>query len=389
MSASAAPAVATVPKSAPAARATVKPAGNGGAVLRVDEEQRAAKGCLPAALADVEPQGLAATYSFDVPESGEPYSVAIRFVGTRVGVRGKAEARDRFERVERVDRLEPGSGRVAITTRAQGINAGEWRVTAEPVEETGVPARKRLPRRVIATTTTFGQLTHGPAVRLVAWPVLVGLGALVAIVLQALLAGRAGINAGAVLAVSLIGCLLGFVGGKVYYLVLHRKHPRQFLTAGACIQGFLLVALGVVAAGAAVLRIPIGVLLDATAPGVFLGMAVGRPGCWLTGCCAGRPTSSRWGLWSSDRRLATRRFPVQLVEAAVALMIGIVSLIVVLTVRPPIPGAIFVGATAAYTFGRQLLFPLRTESRTRIGRLVTMAICGLVLIAAVGAPIFA
>ncbi|MFD2399977.1 prolipoprotein diacylglyceryl transferase family protein [Prauserella oleivorans] len=218
---------------------------------------------------------------------------------------------------------------------------------------------------------------------------LVGLGALVAIVLQALLAGRAGINAGAVLAVSLIGCLLGFVGGKVYYLVLHRKHPRQFLTAGACIQGFLLVALGVVAAGAAVLRIPIGVLLDATAPGVFLGMAVGRPGCWLTGCCAGRPTSSRWGLWSSDRRLATRRFPVQLVEAAVALMIGIVSLIVVLTVRPPIPGAIFVGATAAYTFGRQLLFPLRTESRTRIGRLVTMAICGLVLIAAVGAPIFA
>ncbi|PXY25397.1 hypothetical protein BAY60_18650 [Prauserella muralis] len=355
----------------------------------MDEEQRAAKGCLPAALTDVEPQGLAATYSFDVPESGEPYSVAIRFAGARVGVQGKPGARDRFERIEKVDGLEPSSGRVAITTRAQNINAGEWRVAAEPVEGTGVPAGKRLPRRVIATTTTFGQLAHGPGVRLVAWPVLVGLGAVVAVVLQALLAGRAGINIGAVLAVSLIGCLLGFVGGKVYYLVLHHKHPRQFLTAGACIQGFLLVALGVVAAGAAVLRIPIGVLLDATAPGVFLGMAVGRPGCWLTGCCAGRPTSSRWGLWSSDRRLATRRFPVQLVEAAVALIIGVLSLIVVLTVEPPIPGAIFVGATAAYTFGRQLLFPLRTESRTRIGRLVTMAICGLVLVAAVGAPVFA
>lgn len=48
-----------------------------------------------------------------------------------------------------------------------------------------------------------------------------------------------------------------------------------------------------------------------------------------------------------------------------ALLIGVVALLAVLAMGPPLPGAIFVGALAAYTFGRQLLFPLRNDSHTR------------------------
>jgi phosphatidylglycerol:prolipoprotein diacylglycerol transferase len=141
--------------------------------------------------------------------------------------------------------------------------------------------------------------------------------------------------------------------------------------------------------GALLLRLPVGTLLDVTTPGVFLGMALGRPGCFLTGCCAGRPTGSRWGLRSSGRRLAVRRFPVQLVEAGVALALGAVTLALVLTVRLPIPGVIFVGALAAYTLARQLLFPLRTESRTTTGRVITMLACVLVLVAVFGTSLLA
>jgi phosphatidylglycerol:prolipoprotein diacylglycerol transferase len=356
--------------------------------LRVDEEQRGSHGCAPATVVAAEPQGLAATYTWDAPASGEPYSTTVRFTGTRVGVNGTHDARDRFEQTERVEGLRAGTGPVALTTRVQGINAGEWRVTASPITQPGAgPTVSGLPRRVIATRTVFGQLAQGPAVRLAAWPLLVGLGAVVAIALQALLAARSGISVVAVLAVSLLGCLLGFVGGKAWYLVLHRQHPRAFLTAGACIQGFLVVALGVVALGAALLRLPAGTLLDVTTPGVFFGMALGRPGCFLTGCCAGRPTSSRWGLRSSDRRLAVRRFPVQLLEAAAALAIGVASLALVLVAQPPIPGVIFVGSLAAYTFCRQLLFPFRTESRTSRGRTVTMAASGLVLVGVLGVSV--
>ena len=213
------------------------------ASLRVDEEQYNSRGCAPAAVVDSEPQGLAATYSFDTPEADQPYPVAIRFTGTRVGAKARPDAGDRFEQTERIEGLTAGMGRVALTTRVQNVNAGEWKVLASPVEQPhSARANGALPRRVVATRTRFSRLAQGPSVRLTAWPALVGLGAVVAVALQVLLAAQAGMKVGAVLGLSIVGCLLGFVGGKAWYLALHRKHPRAFLTAGACIQGFLLVA---------------------------------------------------------------------------------------------------------------------------------------------------
>ncbi len=372
-----------------AAGTSTRPAETDLTRLVVDEEQHPAEGCANKLSADYAPAGLAVTYTFDAPVSPEPYSIAIRFTGARVGLKSSRQAGERFERVERLVGLPADSGRVSITARVQGINAGEWRVTAAPIVQPDTPPElQRLPRRTIATTTTVALLAQGPSVRLTAWPVLVGLGAAVAIFVQALLVARADLNVLVVFAFSLIGCALGCVGGKVWCLLIDRKPLREFVASGVCIQGFLLVALGVLAIGAALQRLPVGTLLDATIPGVFFGMAIGRPGCFLTGCCAGRPTGSRWGLWSSDRRVSVRRVPVQLIEATAALILGLVTLVLVLTVHPPIPGTIFVGALAAYIFCRQLLFPLRTEARTPAGRMATMAICGLVVVAAVVVSVF-
>jgi phosphatidylglycerol---prolipoprotein diacylglyceryl transferase len=114
---------------------------------------------------------------------------------------------------------------------------------------------------------------------------------------------------------------------------------------------------------------------------LFVGMAIGRPGCFFTGCCFGRPTASRWGLWSSDRRVGIRRVPIQLIEAVAALLIGVSTLPLVLAGPPPIPGMIFVGAIAAYTGFRQVLFPFRVDPRTSVGRTVTLATCAVVLLA--------
>ena len=62
---------------------------------------------------------------------------------------------------------------------------------------------------------------------------------------------------------------------------------------------------------------------------------------------------------------------------------------VVLATPPPVPGAVFVGALAAYTFCRQLLFPMRADSHTRAGRRATMAVCAVVLVAVVGLSLIA
>lgn len=106
-------------------------------------------------------------------------------------------------------------------------------------------------------------------------------------------------------------------------------------------------------------------LLDITAPGLLAGMTLGRFGCFFGGRCAGRPTSSRWGLWSSDRRLGLRRLPTQLLEAGVAFVVA-ASAFSAVTARPSAAaGSVFAGAIAAYTLGRQLLFRCVTYRDTQ------------------------
>lgn len=334
--------------------------------------------------------GLAATYWLEPDEhvrtTSEP--VTIRFVGQRVGATG-LDPRDRFDRTEQVEGLPPGSGRVSITTKVVGVNAGQWQIAAAPVAGvTGGPYGQ--PVRRVTTRTRLAPLLHGPGVRQAAWPALVLLGVLVALVTQALLLQRSvGAWAGA-MTVSVVAVVVGYLAAKLWYLALHRQGLRKFIPAGTCIQGFLLGGFGTLAVGSLLTGAPVGLLLDATAPGVLLAMAIGRPGCFLGGCCVGRPTSSRWGLWSSDRRIGVRRIPVQLLEAAMAFAIGIGALALFLAGPLPLPGALFVGAVAAYTVGRQLLFPLRREPRrTSAGRLLTLTAAGVVVVAAALASVLA
>lgn len=347
-----------------------------------DERQTVARGCAPAALEGVGMDGVAPTYSFQAPEGGGFYDLTVRFVGRRKDVTGEPASQDSFERVEHV--TLPANGEPAsLTAKVQPVNPGEWRVLAEPLDPAGEPD-SRFPRRVIEIGSQFGPLAQGPRVWVWAWPALVGLGAAVALVVQAWLAHRTGLGVVSVLVLSLVGCLLGFAGGKLWFLGLHRQPVRQFLTAGACVQGFLVVSLTVLAGGAALLGLRVGDVLDITAPGILLGVAVGRPGCFFAGCCAGRPTSSAWGLVSSDRRITVRRLPVQLLEASTGLVLGAAALVVILLAPAGVPGSLFVASLAAYTFVRQLLFGLRVESRTQAGRAWTLAITALLVLGAAG-----
>lgn len=355
-------------------RATGRKAPSAAAAPTVVEEEQRPPGRVARALAGAEPHGLAASYSFDTTGWTTTGPITIGFLGKRlVGTDGPD---DRFEWTQRLDGIGPETGKVTLTARLGHAAPGPWQIVAGPSEN---PAGHPLSRKVIRTSTQFAPLAQGPGVRVFAWPALVGLGAIVALIVQALLAAQAGLPVLPVLGLSGLGCLVGFLGGKVWWLVVNRRPVREFLDSGACVQGFLLAALAVLVAGAQMLGVPVGAVLDATAPGIFLGMAIGRPGCFLTGCCAGRPTTSRWGLWSSDRRLGIRRTPVQLYEGAAALLIGVIGLMLVLGVRSPFPGAVFVGTIAAYTLSRQFLFVLRTNSHTRWGRLVVQGICGVVL----------
>ncbi len=345
--------------------------------------------------AEVEPQALGLTYWFEAEPDGEPYAVTVRFSGRLADRRGEPGEMDDFVVEETIDRVLPGSGRIALTTRVEALTAGQWTVRAHrvaaPQRARDGRAGTRRPRGAgpaspvysASGTTGWAPMIRelAPGVHIGAWPALVAVGAITALSIQTLLATRAALPITQVLVLSGIACLVGLIGAKLYYLVQrsHDQHARA--RTGMCLQGFVLAALATMVAGALIAGISIGPLLDISAPGLAIGMAIGRIGCFFAGCCVGRPTASRWGRWSSNRRLGLRRVPVQLVESAVALLIAVAALAANLTTTVHPAGVVFVAVIASYTLARQVLFPLRDLPRkTALGRLLTTALSGVVLI---------
>jgi phosphatidylglycerol:prolipoprotein diacylglycerol transferase len=351
---------------------------------------------------------LAVTYWFEPVWNPEPYPVTIRFVGQRSGVAGKYQPGDRFVRDETIARVVPGSGPIALTARVGGINAGEWVVTARELNS-GVARPDRRARGANPTRALPVPEAHSPVARFwrrwapsaasaesaatpistaplpfvhiagtlpLVWVSMVTLGMVLALLLQSLVISRTHFAVRPVWAISLAATGIGIVGAKVWFVVKQRSQHRL---EGWCIQGFIVGASITAALLLALLRVPVGAYLDATAPGLLLGLALGRVGCFFAGCCGGPPTASRWGVWSSDQRVGARRVPTQLLESALALSLGLVALVELLS-HGAAGGAFFVAGLAAYILGRQGILHLRAEPQpTKLGGWATVAAAALVL----------
>lgn len=329
---------------------------------------------------DAGPQSLGMTYWFDTPASGAASDVPLQFVGTRIAERPDADTSgaDEFTNTHTVRGLPAGLGRVAATVRVTGVAPGQWQVVATPKPPGG---------GVLATGQSgfspfIGE--YAPGVRLGAWPAMVSLGALVGVTLLGVLAARAGLSPLTVVALAIVACLTGLVGARIYFLAQTTERVGWLSFAGMCIQGFVIAAVATLVLGAWLLRLPLTTVLDIAAPGLLFGMALGRLGCWWGGCCAGRLSTSRFALWSSNRYVGARRVPTQLIEGSAALLLGLVALGVDLWDRTPHYGTLLAMMLAAYIVVRQLLFGLRDlPRRTRGGRAIAAATAAVAALAAI------
>jgi phosphatidylglycerol:prolipoprotein diacylglycerol transferase len=339
----------------------------------------------------VDPEALVVSHWFASGEDGEPYSATIRLTGRRVGVRGTPQAGDTFVREERIDGIMPGSGPVSITTWVYGLQPGEWNVTAEligrPDHARGDRSTERWKRNrpesiqpaawswrrwglstgpatpVKTRWAPLAPLARMPAVLPGSFTALAVLGILVGLIVQAVLVGRANISVSGSLTASMLALLFGLVGAKLWHAFLNPGPWRQALLSGWSVDGFLVVAPVVAVSALVAFGVAIGPYLDAVTPGLFFAVAIGRIGCFFTGCCAGRATHSRWSMWSSDRRVGARRIPTQLLESATGLVIGVAATLLVLGGVPGVDGAVFVAAFALYIVIRQFLLRVRAERR--------------------------
>jgi phosphatidylglycerol:prolipoprotein diacylglycerol transferase len=208
---------------------------------------------------------------------------------------------------------------------------------------------------------TFEMINLGP-LHLRTWGMLIALGILLGAYLTVRLARSRGIPEERVWTLTIVVAVAGVLGSRVLWALQPDligetlAHPLRLISVwegGLTFIGGLLAA---VAAGVVYLRragLPILRTADVAAPGLALGLAIGRVGCFLTGLHPGRPTSLPWGI----DYLGAARHPIPLYESTLALVLLITGL-VLLKRRVP-PGVTALVVAFGYLIGRSLLDLLR------------------------------
>src|SRR4029077_408481 len=156
------------------------------------------------------------------------------------------------------------------------------------------------------------------------YPAMLYVGILLGIYAQLHAAGTVGLDRGRVLAATLILLMSALLGARILFVLAHlefyRLHPQRIFRVsdgGASMYGGLLLAVPFSVAVLAALHIPFGAFWDVASFTMLIGMTVTRVGCFLNGCCAGKPTRSFLGVKLADYRgVWVRRFPTQVLEAA-------------------------------------------------------------------------
>lgn len=170
--------------------------------------------------------------------------------------------------------------------------------------------------------------------------------------------------------------LAGIVGAKVLYIIndwsSYAAHPGQIfswntLQAGGVFSGGLIGALLAAVWYMRANAMPALATCDAFAPGLAMGHAIGRLGCFAAGCCWGKPTSHFWGVTFHNHLaqdlvgtpLNQALEPTQLFESAVEL--ANFFLLMWLFKRKKFDGQVFAAFMILYGTARFFLEFLRDD----------------------------
>jgi phosphatidylglycerol:prolipoprotein diacylglycerol transferase len=146
---------------------------------------------------------------------------------------------------------------------------------------------------------SFGVPTYG---------VLVALGVLVGLWISVRNSEKQGIKPENAWDFGIALVLAGIIGAKILYIILdwrsghvYGENLREIFTietlqAGGVFSGGLLAAFAVSVWFLRKHHMPALATFDAFAPGLAMGHAIGRLGCFAAGCCYGKPTNHFWGV---------------------------------------------------------------------------------------------
>jgi phosphatidylglycerol:prolipoprotein diacylglycerol transferase len=205
---------------------------------------------------------------------------------------------------------------------------------------------------------------------------LVATGVLIGLWISVRNSERQGIDPEKAWSLGILVVLCGILGAKILYILVdlnyYTSHPREIFSlstvqAGGVFSGGLLAALVAAVWYIRKHRMPALATCDAFAPGLALGHAIGRVGCFAAGCCWGKPTHAFWGVtfrnplaqyWVGTP-LNVPLEPTQLFESAVEL--ANFFLLTWLLYRKKFDGQVIGAYLFLYGFARYFLEFLRDD----------------------------
>jgi len=227
--------------------------------------------------------------------------------------------------------------------------------------------------------------------------VLMFLGIVVGVVLTLRLAKKTGIAEDIIVTGAICAVILGLIGARLVHVIdsweIYSKDLLKILAfheGGLAWYGGLIGGILAVVIYARIKKFSLGRFADAAAPGVILGLSIGRIGCTINGDAAGTATSLPWGFIythpDSFAPLWVATHPAPVYEILWNLALVGVLLWLMGRIRPD--GSIFLVMLAGYSFGRFIISWARDEAAV-LGPLHQSHIISLVLfVVAVGLLIY-
>lgn len=178
------------------------------------------------------------------------------------------------------------------------------------------------------------------------------------------LARRRGLPGDAFLDAAVVILFASVAGARVLFVLLNwKEYSHQLGEIAALWRGGMSFHGGVVAGIAAGViymrrhRIPVLAMADAAAPGIALGYAIGRLGCFLNGCCYGCPTSLPWGVHFPGTAPGVHMHPTQIYATLVNLLLC--AALARIYLRPHRVGQVIALYVSGYSLYRFLIESLR------------------------------